>query len=58
MPRACSRSQQEAAQVQDLAQAVAINLHGKSLVKIQALELCTNLRTLDISFNMIKRLDG
>jgi hypothetical protein len=50
--------QQEAAQVRDLGQAVALPLHGRNIVRIQALEGCVNLRTLDLSFNMLQRLDG
>lgn len=28
------------------------------LTQVQAFELCPNLRTLDLSFNLINRLDG
>ncbi|KAJ9510415.1 hypothetical protein QJQ45_015904, partial [Haematococcus lacustris] len=42
----------------DLSKAISVNLHGKQLCQIQALESCPNLRMLDLSFNRIRKLDG
>ncbi|KAF5828949.1 hypothetical protein DUNSADRAFT_16772 [Dunaliella salina] len=43
---------------QDLKRAVTMNLHGKSLASIAALDECPNLRTLDLSFNLITNIEG
>lgn len=50
--------QHEAAEVEDLSEAVSVSLHGRNIVKLESLELCNNLRVLDLSFNLLKRLDG
>eukprot|EP00983_Pelagomonas_calceolata_P132127 1161838-Pelagomonas_calceolata.AAC.6 len=43
---------------QDLKRAVTMNLHGKSLASTAALEECPNLRSLDLSFNLIVDIEG
>jgi len=35
-----------------------MNLHGKSLAEINALVECPNLRSLDLSFNLITKIEG
>jgi Leucine-rich repeat (LRR) protein len=43
---------------QDLKRAVTMNLHGKSLASTVALEECPNLRSLDLSFNLLAKIEG
>lgn len=45
-------------QEEDLSKAVTAELHGRNIEVIEALDRCTNLRTLDLSFNRIGRIQG
>lgn len=50
--------QREVTGEQDLSKALHLNLHGKRIGSIQALDSVPNLRTLDLSFNRITVIDG
>ena len=50
--------QRDVSQESDLSKAVAVDLHAKNIEIIQELESCPNLRTLDLSFNLIGKLQG
>lgn len=45
-------------QEEDLGSIVALELRDRNIKEISGLEQCTSLRTLDLSFNGIKLLQG
>ena len=53
-----ARMQRETTGESDLAKAVTLVLHDKRVEQIQGLEACPGLRTVDLSFNRITKIEG
>ena len=50
--------QREASGERDLAKAVSLLLHDRRIEVIEGLEICPNLRILDLSFNRLSKVEG
>ena len=57
-PPASNTPQREVTGESDLSKAVSLVAHDRRIEVIESLEACPNLRTIDLSFNKIARIEG
>ena len=50
--------QREGSGENELEKAITVNLHGKRIACTDALSTCPNLRSLDLSFNLVTKAEG
>ena len=50
--------QREASGERDLSKAVSLLLHDRRIEVVEGLEICPNLRILDLSFNRLSKVEG